>query len=124
MYYAPAAICRSLCQVDEEGALNCTCALDDACDSGKTPGSVKHQVVQDKESVDPGKSPLARCAVWTLHRKGASELCLQEYTLEKLSQSHELSPHRLQQNYSKSAFVTELIIAWFGQESHILHGSA
>ena len=85
---------------------------------------VKHQVAQGKESVDPGKSPLARCAVWTLHRKGASELCLQEYTLENLSQSHELSPHRLQQNYSKSAFVTELIIAWFGQESHILHGSA
>ena len=85
---------------------------------------VKLQVAQGKESVDPEKSPLARCAIWTLHGIGANELWMREYTLEMVSQSHVLSLHKLQQNYSKSAFVTELIIVCFGQESHIIHGSA
>ena len=51
---------------------------------------VKHQVAQGKESMDPEKSPPARCAIMTLHKIGAIELYLQEYTLGMKSQSHEL----------------------------------
>ena len=37
----------------------------------KHQGLVKHQEAQGKESEDPEKSPQARCAIWTLRRKGA-----------------------------------------------------
>ena len=76
-------------QVDDEDALGCTCAWADAIDSGgalnesgKAPGSVKHQVAEGRESGDPGKGPPAHCKTCSLHRKHAIELCLQEYTSE------------------------------------------
>ena len=51
---------------------------------------VKHQVAQGRESMDPEKSPPARCAIWTLHKIGVIELWMQEYILGMKSQSHEL----------------------------------
>ena len=50
---------------------------------------VKHPVAEGRESGDPGKGPPAHCKTCSLHRKHAIELCLQGYTSDSISRSHE-----------------------------------
>jgi len=71
----------------------------------------------------PEKGPRFHGSIWAPRKLGAIELLLQEYTLGRRAQSHELRLHKPQRKYSKSVFVTELRIAWSGQQSHRCHGS-
>ena len=57
---------------------------------------VKQLVAQGTESKGPEKVPQVRCTIWTLRKKGVIELLLQEYTLGRRAQSHELRLHKPQ----------------------------
>ena len=72
----------------------------------------------------PEKGPRIHGSIWAPRKLGAIELLLQEYTLGRRAQSHELRLHKPQRKYSKSVFVTQLTISEFGQQSHRCHGSA
>ena len=72
----------------------------------------------------PEKGPQVHDSIWAPRKLGAIELLLQEYTLGRRAQSHELRLHQTQQKSSKSVFVTQLTIVGFGQQSHRCHGSA
>ena len=72
----------------------------------------------------PEKGPQVHGSVWAPRKLGAIELLLQEYTLGRRAQSHELRLHKLQRKYSRSSFGTELIVSEIGLQCHMCRGSA